>query len=96
MHAMAEIDIDPGAHPEQYTVTVIDEDGSKSRHIVDVPAAYAAALGISEDGAAIEDLLRRSFQFLLAREPKTEILDVFRLSDIERYFPEYRQELTTS
>ena len=35
------------------------------------------------------DLVRRSFDFLLAREPNTSILREFRITEIERYFPEY-------
>ena len=37
----------------------------------------------------VEDLVRRSFEFLLDREPPRSILRRFALSDIERYFPEY-------
>jgi hypothetical protein len=35
------------------------------------------------------DLVRRSFAFLLEREPATSILREFRITEIERYFPEY-------
>lgn len=35
------------------------------------------------------DLVRRSFDFLLARESNTSILREFRITEIERYFPEY-------
>ncbi len=38
-------------------------------------------------------LVRRSFDFLLAREPKESILASFGLSTIERYFPEYAREI---
>jgi len=37
----------------------------------------------------VEDLVRRSFDFLLQREPPSSILRTFDLSVIERYFPEY-------
>jgi hypothetical protein len=37
----------------------------------------------------VEDLVRRSFDFLLEREPPSSILGTFDLSVIERYFPEY-------
>jgi hypothetical protein len=40
-------------------------------------------------GREVTDLVRRSFDFLLAREPNTSILREFDLSTIERYFPEY-------
>jgi hypothetical protein len=36
-----------------------------------------------------EDLLLRSFEFLLERESKESILPKFALSDIERYFPDF-------
>jgi hypothetical protein len=38
-------------------------------------------------------LVRRSFEFLLAREPKESILGSFGLSTIVRYFPEYETEI---
>ena len=40
-------------------------------------------------GSSVEDLVRRSFEFLLEREPPQSILRKFGLADIERYFPEY-------
>jgi hypothetical protein len=39
------------------------------------------------------DLVRRSFEFLLAREPKESILPSFGLSTIARYFPEFEREI---
>jgi hypothetical protein len=47
----------------------------------------------SED---VADLVTRSFEFLLAREPNTSILREFDLSTIERYFPEYAREIRRS
>lgn len=43
--------------------------------------------------ASPEDLVRRSFEFLLEREPKESILARFDLSVIARYFPEYDREI---
>ena len=40
-------------------------------------------------GGDVADLVKRSFEFLLAREANTSILREFDLSTIERYFPEY-------
>ena len=40
-----------------------------------------------------EDLVRRSFEFLLAREPKESILRSFDLPVIGRYFPDYEREI---
>lgn len=44
-------------------------------------------------GVTPEAVVRESFAFLLEREPNTSILAEFSLDVIERYFPEYRQEL---
>ena len=46
-------------------------------------------------GRPVEELLEQSFQFLLEREPNTSILPSLSLSQIARYFPEYRQEIHT-
>jgi hypothetical protein len=44
-------------------------------------------------GGDVADLVKRSFEFLLAREANTSILREFDLSTIERYFPEYASEI---
>jgi hypothetical protein len=44
-------------------------------------------------GGDVALLVKRSFEFLLAREPNTAILAEFDLSTIERYFPEYAREI---
>ena len=44
-------------------------------------------------GDEVGDLVHRSFEFLLARESNTSILREFSLSTIERYFPEYAEEV---
>lgn len=46
-------------------------------------------------GSAVEDLVERSFAFLLDREPPSSILREFQLTEIERYFPEYPRLITT-
>jgi hypothetical protein len=40
-----------------------------------------------------EHLVRRSFDFLLEREPKENILETFDLSVITDYYPEYEREI---
>jgi len=40
-----------------------------------------------------EDLIKRSFEFLLAREAKEAILPSFDLEIINAYFPEYEQAI---
>lgn len=47
-------------------------------------------------GGDVAELMKRSFEFLLAHEPNTSILREFDLSAIERYFPEYAREIRRS
>ncbi len=44
---------------------------------------------ITDGNKDAEELVRRSFEFLLEREPKEAILRQFNLREIEKYFPEY-------
>ena len=71
-------------------VTVSDR-GSESRHSVTFTRADFQRLASSDEPA--DSLVRRSFEFLLAREPKESILKSFALTDIGRYFPEYERDL---
>ena len=61
--------------------------GTETHHAVTVSASDLANL--APDGAHPDDLVRRSFEFLLAREPKESILGTFDLPTIGRYFPDY-------
>jgi hypothetical protein len=65
--------------------------GSTCRFEVGVSAAELARFdpGAADPGP----LVRRSFEFLLAREPKESILHSFGLSLIGRYFPEFEREI---
>lgn len=67
------------------------EAGSESWHQVTLdPKDYARlAAGAVEP----QELIRKSFEFLLEREPKESILGRFDLSVISRYFPEYEREI---
>ena len=69
----------------------VAEPGSESRHSVTLTRADFQRLTTS--GATPDELVRRSFAFLLAREPKESILRSFALPDIGRYFPEYEGEI---
>jgi hypothetical protein len=40
-----------------------------------------------------EELVKKSFEFLLAHEPKETILRSFNLKVISSYFPEYEKEI---
>lgn len=41
-----------------------------------------------------EELIHKSFKFLLKREPNTMIMKSFDLTVIENYFPEYPSEIS--
>jgi hypothetical protein len=75
---------------ETYRVRVI-EGASESTHQVTVkPNDYRRLTGGKIEA---EELVRRSFEFLLAREAKESILAQFDLQVIRRYFPEYEREI---
>ena len=40
-----------------------------------------------------EELIKKSFKFLLEREPKESILSRFNLRIINQYFPEFEEEI---
>jgi len=72
-------------------VTVADER-STSSHTVAVSDADLGRFGSGAEEPT--DLVRRSFAFLLAHEPKEAILHSFDLPVIGRYFPEFEREIT--
>jgi hypothetical protein len=74
----------------RFRVRVI-EAGSESTHQVTLEPKDCARLAGATAGP--EELIRKSFQFLLEREPKESILSRFDLSVISRYFPEYEREI---
>jgi hypothetical protein len=65
----------------------IEEDGrTVSNHTVEVSTSDLKRLAPE---SSVEDLVTRSFEFLLECEPPQSIMRTFGLADIERYFPEY-------
>ena len=75
------------AEKDGYRCTVdVSTGGSTSHHIVRVAASDLDRWG---RGRSVDDLVRASFDFLLAREPKESILKAFDLAVIKRYFPDY-------
>ena len=82
--------VDVGCRPDPagWTCDVtVDEAAGATRHHVTVRTADLERL----DPAATDpiELVRRSFAFLLEREPPGSILREFDLMVIGRYFPEY-------
>ena len=76
--------------PAHFQVRVI-EDGRSSTHQVTLDPKDHEKL--SGGKASPEELIRKSFEFLLEREPKESILGRFDLTVIGRYFPEYEREI---
>ncbi len=84
----------------EITVTALDEGafgveirqgGVTTNHRVTVPEDMVDDLGLGDVDR--EQLVRESIEFLLEREPPSSILSEFALSDIQRYFGEYHDEI---
>ncbi|HWU83006.1 MAG TPA: hypothetical protein VN063_05895 [Methylophilaceae bacterium] len=76
------------------TFEVRVEARSTTTHVVTVQPDYARKLTL--DKLPTEELVVRSFDFLLARESNTSILRSFDLPVISRYFPEYEPSILSS
>ena len=72
-------------------VAIGDGQRALTTHRVTVAAADLARL--DPDATSPENLVRRSFAFLLEREPSESILRSFDLTVIGRYFPEYESAI---
>lgn len=86
---MAEIAVRVSPHDRGHVAQVTVRDRTATAHTVRVSPEELARYGGGDPAA----LVRRSFEFLLAREPNTSILREFDLSSIERYFPEYLRDI---
>lgn len=63
----------------------VEQGHARTQHRVRVSETDLRRYGAPD----VVDLVRRSFEFLLEREPATSILGEFAIGEIERYFPEY-------
>jgi hypothetical protein len=72
---------------DDHTFEVTAADRTTTTHRVTVDSSYHKKL----TGGLIsaEELIEKSFEFLLKRESNTSILRTFELPVIGRYFPEY-------
>jgi hypothetical protein len=73
-----------------FRVRVIEAGGESSHQVTLDPKDFERLAGAA---AEPEELIRKSFEFLLEREPKESILSRFDLSVISRYFPDYEREI---
>jgi hypothetical protein len=76
----------PTANGWTCTVRVDEKGRTVSEHSVTVTKVDKERLAPE---STVEDLVTRSFEFLLEREPPHSILQRFNLTDITRYFPEW-------
>jgi len=76
---------------EQEFMVIVEEDSTKTEHTVTLDDGYYQHL----TGGKItkEELIRRSFEFLLERESKESILPKFNLKIINNYFSEYERKI---
>ncbi|MBA7664614.1 hypothetical protein ES703_72675 [subsurface metagenome] len=70
---------------------ILGEKGDKRQYIVSLDDDYYYLL--TQGKIDKEELIRKSFQFLLEREPKESILPKFNLKVIKSYFPEFEKEI---
>ena len=85
-----DIAIKGGENDRGWLMHVTVSDRTRTTHAVRISRAEHERYG----GGEITDLVRRSFEFLLDREPNTSILREFDLGTIERYFPDYAEAMT--
>jgi len=74
----------------KFLVTV-EEGSSSTRHTVNLDDEYYRNL--TGEKITREELIKKSFEFLLKRESKESILTEFNLSIIKSYFSEYEREI---
>ena len=86
---MADITVTSSQKDSGWTFGVqVSESNGQTRHSVSLSRGEYERLTEGKETTP-EVLVRRSFEFLLEREPKHHILRQFNLTEISRYFPEY-------
>ena len=90
MAAQITVEVQQKGDAWECRVTIAEADG-QTVHTVVVERAYRDKL--VGTAVPVEQLVRKSFEFLLAREPKESILRSFHLPVISRYFSEYEREI---
>jgi hypothetical protein len=75
---------------QEFVVAIVEKD-TRTEHEVTLDEEYYQILTDGE--MTKEELIKRSFEFLLEREPKESILSRFNLRIIKNYFPEYEEKI---
>lgn len=69
----------------------VKEENTETEHLITLDDDYYKKLTNGE--ISKEELIKRSFEFLLERESKESILSKFDLKVIKNYFPEYEKKI---
>lgn len=77
---------------EDFEVTVSEQDSS-TVHLVTLDNDYYQAL--TKGATTKEDFIKSCFKFLLQRESKESILSRFNVRIINKYFPEFEEQIKT-
>ena len=88
MSRTAQIDVDKVAEGS-YEVLIDNFTSAKTLHILMSEETYRRL----SKGRSQEDLIRDSVRFLLAHEPKENILKQFDIADIKKYYSHFEQEI---
>lgn len=89
---MAQIDVQTTPEGEGWAFDVTVSEGStQTSHRVTMSRSIYERL--TSEMCTPEELVRKSFEFLLEREPKESILREFEITVISRYFPYYETEI---
>jgi hypothetical protein len=90
---VAQIDVrtTPEGEGWAFQVTVSGGGSQTSHHVTMTRNTYQR---LTSEVCTPEELVRRSFEFLLEREPKESILREFELTIISRYFPDYERQMS--
>lgn len=75
---------------QEFLVAIVEKD-TRTEHEVTLDEEYYQILTDGE--MTREELIKRSFEFLLEREPKESILSKFNLKIIKNYFAEYEEKI---
>ncbi|MFI5259664.1 MAG: hypothetical protein ACHQ01_08665 [Candidatus Limnocylindrales bacterium] len=89
---MSRIEVECSAVEEGWIACVTVTDHGTTREF-EVAVSTTELVRFAPGSGDPSLLVRRSFEFLLAREPKESILRTFGLAVIGRYYPEYEAEI---
>ena len=89
---MADIQVDAQEKANTFECAVSVADERSTRHFA-VTVKKSDYQKLTGGNVPVEELVRKSFEFLLEREPKESILSQFDLMVISHYFPEYERTI---